>query len=132
MFVIPFFIRNNLESVLPIRLVQITIFMENRGKNLIQIPEGEIEEWLALNGIVGRVWKQQEYAFIEVDCSKTTLSEFYSFEQLTMEQSKGTEECWRTFYWMVSKEEKEETHWNECLEEYIRKPFELLEMNGRF
>ena len=130
MFVIPYFIRNNYQSVLPIRLVQIVLFLENRGRSLIQMEAKEIPEWLAANGLVPREQKKEgDYCLIEIDTDHTHLPDFYSFEQLTVDQTKGTEECWRSFFWMLSQEEKELTHWNECLEEPFFRPLEKIVQN---
>jgi hypothetical protein len=127
MFIIPYFIRNNYQSVLPIRLVQIVFFLENRGRSLIQMEAKEIPEWLAANGFVPKEQKKEgDFFLVEIDTNQTHLPDFYSFEQLTVDQTKGTEECWRSFFWMLSDEEKELTHWNECLEEPFFKPLEKI------
>ena len=52
-----------------------------------------------MNGIVGtQTWVEKDTLYVKVDPVQTKLADFYSFEQLTKQQTKGTEECWRTFF----------------------------------
>jgi hypothetical protein len=50
------------------------------------------------------------------------MKDFYSFEQLTKVQKRGTEECWRTFFTMESpaNEKHSTTAWNSCFDDPIR------------
>ncbi len=76
------------------------------------------QEWLAENGFVVKdQWKKGEILYVQIDADATRLSDFYSFEQLTVQQQRGTEECWRTFFVMKSQEEpKTSEAWNKNLE----------------
>jgi hypothetical protein len=118
MFIVPFFLRTPLASIIQWRLTPISLFLENHGKGLCVVENGE--EWLNENGFVKKqTWLVDDILFVEVDIANTNLKEFYSFEQLTLEQKKGTEECWRTFFLMKSIEPDElssEKAWNENLE----------------
>lgn len=118
MFIVPFFLRAPLPSIIQWQLVPITVFLENHGKGLCTAEN--LEEWLSENGFSKKQsWKVGDTAYVEIDREKTNLRDFYSFEQLTLEQKRGTEECWRTFFLMkpTSTEEKDsEKAWNENLE----------------
>ena len=118
MFIVPFFLRAPIKSIIQWNLVPITLFLENHGKGLCSAESGE--EWLSENGFVKKQsWQVNDIYFVEIDTEKTNLKEFYSFEQITFEQKKGTEECWRTFFLMKSIEPDElssEKAWNENLE----------------
>jgi hypothetical protein len=118
MFIVPFFLRAPIKSIIQWNLVPITLFLENHGKGLCSAESGE--EWLSENGFVKKQsWQVNDIYFVEIDTEKTNLKEFYSFEQITFEQKKGTEECWRTFFVMKSVEPEEkssEKAWNENLE----------------
>jgi hypothetical protein len=46
------------------------------------------------------VWNENGIYFAKVNPTETKLSNFYSFEQLTSLQTKGTEERWRKFFSM--------------------------------
>jgi hypothetical protein len=118
MFVVPFFLRAPLPSVIQWQLVPITLFLENHGKGLYSVENAD--EWLAENGFsVKRQWQEEDIVFVEIDTTKTNLSDFYSYEQLTVEQKKGTEECWRTFFVLKTEnpdEKLSEKSWNENIE----------------
>ena len=97
MFIVPFIVRDAPPSILQWKLQPISLFLDNRGRALCitDCPE----EWLSLNGIsVDSIWREKDVIYAMVNEKETKLSDFYSFEQLTKSQSKGTEECWRTFY----------------------------------
>lgn len=129
MFVVPFFYRTPVESLIPWSLQPIVLFLENRGKQLCQadVPS----DWLNENGfVVKKTWQVENTMYVEVDVQKMKLSEFYSFEQVTLQQQKGTEECWRTFFVMKSKEDLQSSMvWNKLLES----PFSnvLQEIQGK-
>jgi hypothetical protein len=131
MFVVPFFLRTPLPSIIQWQLVPITLFLENHGKGLCTAEN--LEEWLEENGFTKKQsWQVGDTAFVEIDITKTILRDFYSFEQLTLEQKRGTEECWRTFFIMkpVSADEKHsEKAWNENLENPFSKI--LMEIQQR-
>jgi hypothetical protein len=118
MFVVPFFLRASLPSVIQWKLVPVTLFLENHGKGLYVVDNAD--EWLAENGfVVKRQWHEEEIVFAEIDATKTNLSDFYSYEQLTVEQKKGTEECWRTFFVLKTEDPDEklsEKAWNQNIE----------------
>lgn len=97
MFLVPFIIRDELSSLIQLKLRPITLLLDNRGKSFCKTDNPA--EWCEVNGIsVEKQWKEKDMVFIKVDSTKTKLSDFYSFEQLTSSQTRGTEECWRTFY----------------------------------
>jgi hypothetical protein len=133
MFVIPFLLRVPPPSLLRWRLQPILVFLENHGKQLCSAENPS--EWLAENGFtVKRCWTEKEYYFAEIDDSKTCLKDFYSFEQLTVQQKKGTEECWRTFYMMISPpdEKGSEKDWNDCIEDPFRKVLDEIQTKSLF
>ena len=129
MFIIPFFLRAPLASIIQWNLVPVTLFLENHGKGLCTAESAE--EWLDENGFSAKeIWKKGDTVFVEVDVQRTNLKEFYSFEQLTTEQKRGTEECWRTFFLMKSlssDEKKSEKAWNENLENPFSKILEEIQ-----
>lgn len=118
MFIVPFFLRAPIKSIIQWNLVPITLFLENHGKGLCTAESWE--EWLSENGFIKKQsWQMNDIYFVEIDTENTNLKDFYSFEQLTLEQKKGTEECWRTFFVMKSvelNEKSSEKAWNENLE----------------
>lgn len=116
MILIPFFIQKSPPSLIPWHLQPISVFLENRGKQFCQVENPEI--WLQENGfIVCNQWKQENMMFVEIDTEKTRLRDFYSFEELTKQQQKGTEECWRTFFLLHSENEPGSCKsWNETIE----------------
>lgn len=97
MFIVPFIVREVPTSILQWKLQPITLFLENRGRGLCSAESPE--EWLSVNDItVDTMWVENDICYAKVNPTTTTLADFYSFEQLTKTQTKGTEECWRTFY----------------------------------
>jgi hypothetical protein len=97
MFIVPFIIRDSPPSILQWNLQPISLFLDNRGRALCTTDCPA--EWLSINGIIAdSTWTHKDVMYAMVNQTKTKLSDFYSFEQLTKSQSKGTEECWRTFY----------------------------------
>lgn len=123
MFIIPFFARTSLTSLCAWKLVPITIFLENRGKNLYRLSNDEnADDWLQENGFFKKQsWQENEFMFVEVDVDRTKLKDFYSFEQLTSTQTKGIEECWKTFFIMNTKDTNDTSlkSWNELFEPEI-------------
>lgn len=102
MLIVPYIVRNPLTSLLDWKLTPVTLFLENRGKSVCK--DDSPKEWLELNGIhYDEMWQEKDTVFVKVNTEKTNMSEFYSFEQLTKVQTKGTEECWRTFFVMNEK-----------------------------
>lgn len=69
--------------------------------------------------------------YAEIDSEQMKLSDFYSFEQVTLQQQKGTEECWRTFFLMKSEQEDPQSSmvWNK----HFESPFSnvLEEIKGK-
>lgn len=121
MFVVPFFLRDSPSSLISWKLKPVYLFLENHGKQLCSVENPE--EWLNENGFtVKKTWTSNRILFAEVDPTKTNLQDFYSFEQLTKQQKKGTEECWKIFYMMVSPpdEKGSEEAWNESVEQPLR------------
>jgi hypothetical protein len=127
MFVVPFLVRNSFSSLCPWKLRPIVLFLENHGKHLCTVEYPE--EWLQDNGFrVKRIWTQDSIVYAEIDETETSMKDFYSFEQLTKVQKRGTEECWKTFFMMESPStEKNSTQaWNSCFEEPIQKVLEHI------
>lgn len=128
MFVIPFILRNSFSSLCPWKLQPILLFLENHGKHICTADNPE--EWLKENGfVVKRSWTHDSIVYAEIDEIQTCMKDFYSFEQLTTVQKRGTEECWRTFYMMESppNEKNSETAWNSCFDEPIRKALTCIQ-----
>lgn len=128
MFVVPFFLRPALSSLIQWNLVPITLFLENHGKLLCTADDPA--SWLAENGFaVKQIWKEKDTYFAEVDTAATSLADFYSFEQLTKTQQKGTQECWKTFFIMKSKDNEpcSETAWNENIESPFDKTLQAIQ-----
>ena len=129
MFVVPFFLRAPLPSIIQWQLVPVTVFLENHGKGLCSVEN--IDEWLNENGFEKKQeWQVGDTVYVEIDIQKTNIRDFYSFEQLTLQQKRGTEECWRTFFVMksISAEEKtSEKAWNENLENPFSKILEQIQ-----
>jgi hypothetical protein len=123
MFVVPYFYEKPLPSIIGWQLQPITIFLENHGKHLYSTENPQ--QWLVENGFFSKKsWKENEILFVEVDTDKTKLKDFYSYEELTKEQRKGTEECWRTFFFMktINPDEKDsEISWNQYFDGPIQK-----------
>ncbi len=116
MFVVPFFYRTPVQSLIPWSLQPVVLFLENRGKQLCQVDSPK--EWLAENGFVVKdQWQKDNILYVQVIPDSMRLSDFYSFEQLTLQQQRGTEECWRTFFLMKSTEDqKSSMAWNKNIE----------------
>jgi hypothetical protein len=116
MFVVPFFCRTPVGSLIPWCLQPIVVFLENRGKQLCQVESPK--QWLDENGfVIQQTWQEGDILYAEVRPDSMKLSDFYSFEQLTIQQQKGTEECWRTFFLMKSNEDpKSSQSWNQLLD----------------
>ena len=122
MFIVPFLIREVPPTILQWNLQPISLFLENRGRGLCTTDAPE--EWLELNGIFAeRTWIENDTVYVKVDPSKTKLSDFYSFEQLTKLQTKGTEECWRTFFLL------KEPNWDSLIDVKIHKTLERIQKN---
>jgi hypothetical protein len=134
MFVIPFFIRNPLKSLCAWKLTPISLFLENRGKNFYQLESSEsIQEWLECNGfIMKKIWTENDCCFVEIDAEKTRIKDFYSYEQLTLQQTKGTEECWKTFFVMKSDKNDENSiqSWNELIEPSIQEKLKSIQRHS--
>ena len=134
MFIVPFFIREPLKSLCAWKLTPISLFLENRGKNFYQLESSESkEEWLECNGFIAKQsWIEGDCHFVEIDTEKTKLKDFYSFEQLTLQQTKGTEECWKTFFVMKSNKENEEStqSWNELIEKPIQEKLNSIQRHS--
>ena len=89
----------------------------------------EADEWLEANGfVVKQTWIDGSLVFAEIDAEKTNLADFYSFEQLTKTQQKGTQECWRTFYLMKAQPDEvtSEKAWNENIEDSFSNAIEKI------
>jgi len=116
MFVVPFFYRTPVQSLISWHLQPIVVFLENRGKQICQVDSPR--DWLTENGFhVKHQWQVADTLYVEVAEDRMNLSDFYSFEQLTLQQQKGTEECWRTFFLMNSEEDPTSSAtWNKNIE----------------
>jgi hypothetical protein len=109
------------------QLVPVSLFLENHGKHLCNVDEAD--EWLEANGfVVKQTWIDGSLVFAEIDAEKTNLADFYSFEQLTKTQQKGTQECWRTFYLMKAQPDEvtSEKAWNENIEDSFSNAIEKI------
>ena len=136
MFIVPFFTTSAPKSLIAWSVQPITLFLDTRGRSLCQTDSPK--EWLENNGFVARkTWSQKtkegHFYFEEVDNEKTALAEFYTFEDLTVSQQKGTEECWRTFYLLntTSGDEKSTHHWNDCIEDIFQGPLSVIKSRSK-
>lgn len=129
MFVVPFFFRDPLRSIIQWQIRPITLFLDNHGKHLCSVDNPV--SWLSENGFyVKQTWQEGDILFAEIDKEKTALKDFYSFEELTKKQQKGTEECWRTFFLMstnAAEEKSTEKKWNENFEEIFQRVLYSIE-----
>lgn len=111
MKLIPFWIQRTHRGSLSV--LKINVFLSLAGKRVWKTEEtGPISEeqirkdYCEPNGLgVERLWIDSHTAYIQIDPSKTSLSEFYSWEEALAHPSKP--ECWRPFYWIVDSEGKE-------------------------
>lgn len=120
------------QSLISWHLQPISLFLDNRGKQLCEVDDAD--EWLTENGFgVKQKWIEQNMVFVEIDKETTKLSDFYSFEELTKQQQKGTEECWKTFFLLDSEEEKESCKsWNENIEAPFLKVLNSIQMKYKY
>lgn len=128
MFVVPFILRNELSSLYAWKLRPVLLFLENHGKHICSTDNPD--EWLQENGFcVKKSWVYDSIVYAEIDEEKMSMKDFYSFEQLTTIQKRGTEECWRTFYIMESppNEKNSEWAWNSLFEESISKVLHTIQ-----
>lgn len=132
MFVVPFFLRPSLPNIIQWKLVPVTLFLENHGKHFCSVEDPIV--WLSENGFhVKQTWHEGKgegkIVFAEIDTEKTKLQDFYSFEQLTKIQEKGTEECWRTFFIMRANDhdKSSEIPWNENIDTPFDKAIESIQ-----
>ena len=128
MFVIPYFTKPSIPTVIDWAFIPLYIFLENKGRQLWSCEASEkeiVNSILPDNGFqVKKSWKEKDYLYVEIDIEKTNIQNFYSFEEVTQKKEKGTEECWRRFFTFVCKKESEkhlETFWLHNLDsEFIR------------
>lgn len=135
MFLVPYFLRKPLPSLIQWNLLPISLFLENRGKGLCSVGSAaDVTEWLSDNGFVSKgQWMEGDVFYIEIDTEKTKLNDFYSLEQLTKEPHRGTEECWVTYYVMksvASTEAESEKAWNENIEAPFGKILKAIQNHG--
>jgi len=133
MFIVPFYTKQSPQSLIAWSVQPIVLFLDTRGKNLCQTDTPK--EWLDSNGFVTKkTWTQKnkegQFYFAEIDQQKTAINEFYTFEDLTITQQNGTEECWRAFY-RVKGEDKSIHHWNDCIEDVFQGPLTLIKARSK-
>jgi hypothetical protein len=129
MFIVPFYTRAALPSLIKWSLVPITLFLDNRGKQLCETDEPE--QWLADNSFfVKSKWREGKILYVEIDIQSMELKEFYSFEEVTRIQQKGTEECWRTFFILkagTGEATSSIKQWNDCIDETFVEALETIQ-----
>ena len=129
MFIVPFYTRTALPSLIKWSLVPITLFLDNRGKQLCETDEPE--QWLVDNGFfVKSKWREGKILYVEIDIQSMKLKDFYSFEDVTRVQQKGTEECWRTFFILkagAGEAPSSTQQWNDCIDETFVEPLETIQ-----
>jgi len=111
MKLVPFWIQRTHRGTLSV--LKINVFLAVAGKRVWKSEEsGDLSEdtlrndYCEPNGLaVLRAWREPGIAYLQIDPSKTSLSEFYSWEEALAHPSKP--ECWRPFYWIVDPEGKE-------------------------
>jgi hypothetical protein len=129
MFIVPFYTRTALPSLIKWSLIPITIFLDNRGKQLCETDEPE--QWLVDNSFfVKSKWREGKILYVEIDIQSMELKEFYSFEEVTRIQQKGTEECWRTFFILkagTGEATSSIKQWNDCIDETFVEALETIQ-----
>lgn len=100
MKVVPFYL-NQKQSQLTI--TNLTLFLSNGGKSIWQTEEATVtekqlkEDYLEPNGFVWkRIVQTPTCFFVEIDSKKTSLQDFYTWEEA--QKSGKRVECWRSFY----------------------------------
>jgi hypothetical protein len=125
MFVVPFYIRPSPKSLIQWSLQPIVLFLDSQGRQICKTDAPL--DWLAENGFHTKTtWTQGQTVYAEIDTQQTAVKEYYTFEELTTEQQKGTQECWRTFYVLTGESTH---HWNECLEEPFKECIDSIQMH---
>jgi len=129
MFIVPFYTRTALPSLIKWSLIPITLFLDNRGKQLCETDEPE--QWLVDNSFfVKSKWREGKILYVEIDIQSMELKEFYSFEEVTRIQQKGTEECWRTFFILkagTGEAASSTNQWNDCIDETFVEALETIQ-----
>jgi len=129
MFVVPFYTKSQLPSLIKWSLIPITLFLDNRGKQICETDEPDL--WLTENGFsVKSKWREGKILYAEIDIVSTDLKNFYSFEEVTRTQQKGTEECWRTFYLLKAGQGETPSstnQWNDCIDEVFVEPLTTIQ-----
>ena len=124
MFVVPFYIRPFQKSLIQWSLEPVVLFLDSQGRQICKADTPF--EWLTENGFhTKRTWTHGQTVYAEIDIQQTVVADYYTFEELTTEQQKGTQECWRTFYVLIGESTH---HWNECLESPFKECIDSIQM----
>ncbi len=102
-------------------LVKLVVFLAQGGTRYLDgIQENEWKEFAEANGLVVKKSIQSMNAlFLEIDPLTTDISSFYSYEEAFGTQN----ECWRTFVFVVSSEDKDVWGVNSFFQETPFAPF---------
>jgi len=110
MFVVPFYTKSQLPSLIKWSLVPITLFLDNRGKQICETDEPDL--WLAENGFaVKSKWREGKILYAEIDVVSTDL-------------------CWRTFYLLKAGQGEtlsSTNQWNDCIDELFVEPLTTIQ-----
>lgn len=93
-------------------IVCVSFFLSHAGKSVWKteepgpLSESDVREaYFEPNGLsVKQYWEdtKSQIAFAEIDPSKSTMSDFYTWEEAMMKSSRP--ECWRRYYFIQDKE----------------------------
>jgi hypothetical protein len=95
-------------------IYKFSVFLSHAGKSVWEEPELLSDktikkEYCESNGLYVKnlfLDTKKQIAYIEIDTSKTILSDFYSYEESIQKSEKP--ECWRNFYFI---QDKNHTYW---------------------
>jgi hypothetical protein len=96
-------------------IVCLTLFLGHAGKSIWKTEEPGLlsklqilQDYCEPNGfVVESIWidEANQIAYVEVNPKKTTLSDFYTWEEALARPEKP--ECWRPFYFIHDKEQSD-------------------------
>ncbi len=114
MYLIPYFKKEE-TTFLGNKLMKIVLFLGNGGTTFLDgVQEKEAQSFCNENGFVlMKKFKTANGIFLEIDPKKTEIASYYSFE----EAFKTNNECWRTFIYVISDENKDIWNVNSLFEE---------------
>lgn len=112
MFIVPFFIKDSVESSVGFSIQTAWVFLTAGGTTVWETDETKesqcsekfiIDNYLKPNGFVGKVWKKtKKTLFFEINLSSTNIENFYSWSDFLKKESHIPEqiELFRPFIWI--------------------------------